>query len=692
MLSVVGQFTQLTVGEEKLRDAVRSGEPCDLPGDWGADSQVRAGMLKAILSGDGAAWGINARAAAVNLSGAVITGDLKGFDGSRLPPMQLEGCKFGGVDFCGATFTGDTSFKKSIFTGDTSFKKAAFTGETAFHTATFITAPWFIDTTFMGDAWFIGATFCDGAAFSRATFISEARFGETVFGKVAQFYGTNFTRDASFNKGGFSGRAGFDRASFTGKAVFDGVTFAGKTSFLEAKFTGHASFRHALARELIFTRAVFATPDPGPWLASTVSLEQATLAAPSRVSITATEIDASRLQAPQGAQLALSCPKVNLSGSELSCRSLVSTPPLAVEIPVRNAPEQLGTGSPRTDAQALVAKAGNELREELISKFAAWKVSWSDINAAVRLCDQQEAIRRAYEAVRETPRSGVVSLSRANVSELALSDVVLDDCEFVGALGLDKLRIGPGCMFRRTPRSWGRRRMGRRRIIVEELRWRQAHTGRAEAAKVSCLSALDIAEIYRDLRKGLEEAKNEPGAADFYYGEMEMRRLVGRKPTGSPAATRRRASSWAERALLNVYWAFSGYGLRASRALATFAVMIAAAACLYTHPFFATTPRLPQIAAIDLKTGAVSHHKACQSTMSADSPTTGATSEGPCPAVKFWPALDYAARESISLLQIRSTATLDTTPAGTLLDFFLRLAGPALLAFTILALRARIKR
>ena len=33
-----------------------------------------------------------------------------------------------------------------------------------------------------------------------------------------------------------------------------------------------------------------------------------------------------------------------------------------------------------------------------------------------------------------------------------------------------------------------------------------------------------IAAIYRSLRKANEDAKNEPGAADFYYGAMEMRR------------------------------------------------------------------------------------------------------------------------------------------------------------------------
>jgi hypothetical protein len=33
-----------------------------------------------------------------------------------------------------------------------------------------------------------------------------------------------------------------------------------------------------------------------------------------------------------------------------------------------------------------------------------------------------------------------------------------------------------------------------------------------------------LSVIYRSLRKSLEDAKNEPGAADFYYGEMEARR------------------------------------------------------------------------------------------------------------------------------------------------------------------------
>jgi hypothetical protein len=173
-----------------------------------------------------------------------------------------------------------------------------------------------------------------------------------------------------------------------------------------------------------------------------------------------------------------------------------------------------------------------------------------------------------------------------------------------------------------------------------------------------------------------------------------MRRLAARKPTGGSAVSRRSMPSRTERVLLSGYWVLSGYGLRASRALVTFAVIIVGAAFLYTYPFFATeTPQAPQIAAVNLTTRAVSHQQPCRSPAPGSSPTSGVASyKQRCPPTGFWNALDYSARESISLLQVRGTPTLDTTAAGTLLDFFLRLAGPVVLAFTVLALRARIKR
>jgi len=82
-------------------------------------------------------------------------------------------------------------------------------------------------------------------------------------------------------------------------------------------------------------------------------------------------------------------------------------------------------------------------------------------------------------------------------------------------------------------------------------------------------SATEIAGIYRGLRKGLEDSSNGPGAADFYYGEMEMRRLSGREKGPKSSAAAR-----SERCLLTAYWAVSGYGLRAWRAFTAFASLI----------------------------------------------------------------------------------------------------------------------
>jgi hypothetical protein len=51
-----------------------------------------------------------------------------------------------------------------------------------------------------------------------------------------------------------------------------------------------------------------------------------------------------------------------------------------------------------------------------------------------------------------------------------------------------------------------------------------------------------------------EDNKHEPGAADFCYDEMEMRRHASSTP-------------WGERVILGAYWLTAGYGLRGLHAL-----------------------------------------------------------------------------------------------------------------------------
>ncbi|WP_353477055.1 hypothetical protein [Streptomyces violaceusniger] len=72
---------------------------------------------------------------------------------------------------------------------------------------------------------------------------------------------------------------------------------------------------------------------------------------------------------------------------------------------------------------------------------------------------------------------------------------------------------------------------------------------------MAVLGAVHVGPAYRALRKAFEDGKSKPGAADFYYGEMEMR------PHDRTGTTR------PERGLVHGFGTLSGYSLRASRAL-----------------------------------------------------------------------------------------------------------------------------
>lgn len=143
--------------------------------------------------------------------------------------------------------------------------------------------------------------------------------------------------------------------------------------------------------------------------------------------------------------------------------------------------------------------------------------------------------------------------------------------------------------------------------------------------------------MYRELRKGREDAKDQPGAADFYYGEMELRR-------------RDRATPWAERLVLWLYWLVAGYGLRGLRALAWLAVVVVGLAAV--------------LQAVGFNGG--------------DPP--------------FRDALIYAAQSAVSITSGNKALTDHVSWAGEVLRIILRLAGPLLLGLALLSVRNRVKR
>jgi hypothetical protein len=212
-------------------------------------------------------------------------------------------------------------------------------------------------------------------------------------------------------------------------------------------------------------------------------------------------------------------------------------------------------------------------------------------------------------------KTSLQSLENTDAGELTLADLDLTGCVFEHAHRLDALRLEATNQLALYK--------GRRRIHDEELL----------KAKADRHSALKIAALYRALRQSYEIQGNEPGAADFYYGEMEMRRL------GTDRTS-------AEGFLIRLYWVVSGYGLRASRPLGFLVALWVAAAILFE------------------KLGLQAHHGG-------------------------WLRAAVDAAQSA----YPSTQTIPyATTVGTITSLFLRVAAPALAALAIIGLRSRVKR
>jgi hypothetical protein len=133
----------------------------------------------------------------------------------------------------------------------------------------------------------------------------------------------------------------------------------------------------------------------------------------------------------------------------------------------------------------------------------------------------------------------------------------------------DEAPSGHVCKGASFPFVWS---WSKRNTIHEERCWRVStpkgnawSNGSATRCVVRTRLRSDaerLAKIYRALRKGREDEGNAAGAGDFYFGEMEMRRHG--------------KGSRAERLVIGLYWLVSGYGLRASRALAALGITVVA--------------------------------------------------------------------------------------------------------------------
>ncbi|MEV1040388.1 pentapeptide repeat-containing protein [Streptomyces sp. NPDC050204] len=462
-----------------------------------------------------------------------------------------------------------------------------------------------------------GRTHFGAADFKEASFSGPARFGLAQFSGNASFYGAQFADWASFNWTRFAARASFGKAQFLGDAFFEGTQFSGYSWFSEARFALMSTF--------------------GPVVcAKRVDLSGALFEAPATLEIAALEVLCQRTQWESTATLRLRYAAVDLNHAVLSA-------PLAITFHTE----------PFT--------RGRLLDERLLASF----------KSAVQ----------------------VVSVRGVNAAHLVMTDIDLSDCLFSGAFHLDQLRLEGRCTFARPPIGLHRHfiwpyRWTRRRALAEEHHWRAERA--SEPAPHPPLSQAgsprhwrtrpnrsgpgrtpgpdEVAAVYRQLRKAFEDSKNEPGAADFYYGEMEMRRH-------DSAAT-----SKGERCLLWGYWLLSGYGLRASRAIGwLLAIMSLTVLLLMGIGLPSHNPDPTTIGT--LQGGKITLH-----TKTSDPALHGTWSQH-----VTWARAEKASRVAVNSVVFRTSGQYLTT-AGTYIEMASRLLEPALLALAILSARGRIKR
>ncbi|MGJ5763086.1 pentapeptide repeat-containing protein [Streptomyces galbus] len=481
-------------------------------------------------------------------------------------------------------------------------------GNARFDEATFADPVMFNGAAFAGDAWFTGVTFKSDAWFDKVTFADGALFSSTVFERQAVLRWVTFTGFAAFDNVTFTNGASFGWATFTRGVIFQGMTSAGDLQFDAAQFE--------TAERL------------GPLVCgSTVDLDGAVFGSPVTVEIAARKLLLRRTQWVSTAALRLRHAEVDLAGALLE--------------------------HPMT----LVAEP---------APFTNWRG------------DCLEGLLAGWD-----PGVRVRDVAGVDLAHLSLTDTDLSGCRFAGAVHLDQLRLEGRTIFASPPKGWSRRR-----TLAEEHYWRAATAGRPALGQRPSKREWEpgsnhpdlertsgpetLAAVYRQLRKALEDAKNEPGADDFYYGECEMRRH-----DNSPGTT------WSERVLLTVYWAVSGYGLRATRALVWLAVTMTITIFVMMLWGIPIDSPKPTTTGRQVRAGRTI-------TLVTDTPDP-ANPTGPLVGRLTTDRFEKALRTVINSVVFRSSGQ-ELTTAGTYTEMTSRLTEPLLLGLAILAIRNRVKR
>ncbi|MFD7915123.1 pentapeptide repeat-containing protein [Streptomyces sp. NPDC059752] len=581
-----------------------------------------------------------------------------------------ETANFGGVAFAdvwfdGAVFSGDAVFRKASFAGNARFRRATFAASAGFSKAAFSRAADFGEARFALDARFDNAMFTD-ATFVGAGFSGDAWFGDAKFSHDVHFDHATFT-NADFRRAVFSGNAEFSKTAFSGRALFDRAEFSGGASLLGAVFSEDARFGEALfAGDARFGAAKFS--DSADFSGAAFSGEAAF----------------GRAAFSGGAVFGAATFSTGASFSGAEFETLSRLGPLACQGELDLSGARFGGPVTIEAATALLTcvRARWDSTATLLLRYATVDLTDAVIEYPLSVATRPSAFTYDRHPVDESglagldPRARITSLSGVDSAHLALTDVDLSGCRLTGTFHLDHLRLEGRCAFAAAPTGLHRRgavptRWTQRRTLAEEHHWRAAtgSTGWTPAPSgTSPQQPAALAPVYRQLRKSFEDAKNEPDAADFYYGEMEMRRHDGDRPRS-------------ERALLTLYWAASGYGLRASRALTW--LLGAMATTVLIMMLWGIPEDAPRAVTADHLTGQ-------DISLTTEYPTP-VNPSGPLSSRLTSQRWEKSLRIVVNSVVFRSSGQ-NLTTAGTYTEMASRLTEPVLLALAVLAVRGRVKR
>jgi uncharacterized protein YjbI with pentapeptide repeats len=425
-----------------------------------------------------------------------------------------------------------------------------------------------------------GVRFPNGASFDRAH-ASDFFLDDAVFGGNAGFRelqaadfsmkSTKFERYASFD-GAELGFAGLRDVDFAAEARFRSLNHTGPTIMRTVRFAAAASFHGSTVKQLAFPDCEF----HGPFQAKGLVVEE--------------ELTFS------GARFANTRALDLRAGTKVSLHDASFSRPLGLVVK-----------SPTLDANGACFEEGADIALEPGSRglFSAAAFGGASL---ITTSDSKDDRRPKVE-----------SLDRTRVGRLTLHGLDLSECSFARLHRLDDVLISGRGQLALAPQVV--KGAYRREVLTDEL------------AREDDGAATSIADVYRAMRKAREASHDFPGAADFYYGEMEMRRAG--------------ADSWGERALLTVYWLISGYGMRSERAALSFIAAVMMLSVGFQTIGFADPP-------------------------------------------SFWNTFGWTLTASVSLT--RPAPEVDLTTAGMYLNVVTRLLGPALIALAVLGIRSRVRR